>query len=97
MAKEFDLNFLGRIPMDPRVVMGGDDGDPYLSSGAESPAVDAFSTLVDSVLDNSTTATPINLNSSGSCGCGDVGGCGDDEVHGGDSSGFSGGGASGGW
>jgi len=31
-AKEFGIDFLGRVPFDHRVVMGGDDGKPYLSS-----------------------------------------------------------------
>ena len=31
-AKEFGIDFLGRVPVDPRVVVGGDDGKPYLSS-----------------------------------------------------------------
>jgi ATP-binding protein involved in chromosome partitioning len=45
-AADFDLMFLGRIPIDPQVVIGGDDGSPYLVSSHESEAVAAFSELV---------------------------------------------------
>ena len=31
-ANEFGIDFLSRVPIDHRVVMGGDDGNPYLSS-----------------------------------------------------------------
>lgn len=48
-ALEFTIPFLGKIPMDPRVVTGGDDGSPYLASGADSPATKAFAELVASV------------------------------------------------
>lgn len=46
LAAEYGLPFLGRIPLDPLVVLAGDDGAPYLSSGATSPAVAAFTELV---------------------------------------------------
>ena len=49
LAREFDLPFLGRVPMDPKVVIAGDDGKPYLSSGEDSPAVQAFTTIVEAV------------------------------------------------
>ncbi|NLX19128.1 MAG: Mrp/NBP35 family ATP-binding protein, partial [Desulfobulbus sp.] len=38
-ARDFDLPFLGRVPMDPRVVVAGDTGMPYLSSNEDSPAI----------------------------------------------------------
>lgn len=49
LARELDLPFLGKIPMDPKVVMAGDDGSPYLSSDADSPATKAFSEIVTAV------------------------------------------------
>lgn len=49
LARELDLPFLGKIPMDPKVVIAGDDGAPYLSSNVESPAVDAFAEVVAAV------------------------------------------------
>lgn len=48
-ALDFTLPFLGKIPMDPRVVTAGDDGRPYLSSDSDSPATRAFSEVVDNV------------------------------------------------
>jgi Mrp family chromosome partitioning ATPase len=49
VARDFDLAFLGRVPMDPKVVIAGDDGQPYLSSDADSPAVKAFAEVVAAV------------------------------------------------
>ena len=49
MARDFDLPFLGRIPMDPQVVMAGDDGVPYLSMNADSPAAQAFAGVVKAI------------------------------------------------
>jgi ATP-binding protein involved in chromosome partitioning len=49
VARQFDLPFLGRIPMDPQVVAAGDDGTTYLSSDEQSPAVQAFSRIVSAV------------------------------------------------
>lgn len=74
VAREFDLPFLGAVPMDPKVVVAGDDGVPYLSSEAESPAIEAFTKVVDAVeLRLPPVAAPVTLNmASGdsSCGCG---------------------------
>lgn len=73
-AKDFKINFLGRVPMDPRVVMGGDDGNPYLVSDNDSPAVVAFNTVVDNVLaQQQPVKKPVTLSNIG-CGCGS-GGC----------------------
>jgi Mrp family chromosome partitioning ATPase len=49
-ALEFSLRFLGKLPMDPQVVMGGDAGKPYLSSGAGTVATKAFEDVLDNVL-----------------------------------------------
>ncbi len=69
-AKDFNINFLGKIPMDPRVVVGGDDGNPYLSSEHDSPAVQAFKTLINNVEKNSVAAqVSLNVADSG-CSCG---------------------------
>ncbi len=71
VAREFDLPFLGRIPMDPRVVTAGDEGKPYLSSDEESPATQAFSQIVAAVEKrNPPVAPPVTLNMTHSgCGC----------------------------
>lgn len=80
LAREFELPFLGRVPMDPKVVIAGDDGVPYLSSDAVSPATEAFDAVVTAVenrLPPLSAAKP-SLNmaaaSTSSCGCG-TGGC----------------------
>ena len=49
-ALEFNLPFLGNVPMDPQVVLGGDSGKPYLSSGAGTAATTAFDHVIDMVL-----------------------------------------------
>ena len=73
VAREFELPFLGRVPMDPKVVIAGDDGKPYLSSGEESPAVQAFSEIVTAVETRvPPVAAPTVLKmaeSSNSCAC----------------------------
>jgi Mrp family chromosome partitioning ATPase len=58
-ALEFSLRFLGKVPMDPQVVMGGDTGKPYLSSGAGTVATEAF----DEVLGNVTRELPVKKES----------------------------------
>ena len=58
-ALEFSLRFLGKVPMDPQVVMGGDAGKPYLSSGAGTVATKAF----DEVLDNIIKELPVKKES----------------------------------
>lgn len=68
-AKDFNINFLGKIPIDPMVVIGGDDGNPYLSAKNDSPAVMAFAGLLDNVEKNS-AATPASLETTGGCACG---------------------------
>lgn len=81
LSREFDLPFLGAVPMDPKVVIGGDDGVPYLTSDAKSPATEAFAKVVEAVeLRMPPVAAPVSLNMASSdsgssdCGCGG-GGC----------------------
>ncbi len=71
IAREFELPFLGRIPMDPRVVVAGDDGKPYLSSSEESPATKAFGEIVTAVeTRNPPVAAPVTLKMANpGCGC----------------------------
>lgn len=74
LARELDLPFLGKIPMDPQVVMAGDDGTPYLSSDADSPATRAFSEVVKAVelrLPPVATPAPLTMAAADSgCACG---------------------------
>ena len=77
LARELELPFLGKIPMDPQVVMAGDDGTPYLSTDADSPAARAFNEVVKAIevrLPPVAVAAPIVMAAKDtSCGCG--GGC----------------------
>ena len=74
LAAASNLPFLGRIPLDPRVMLAGDDGSPFLSGGGKSPAVIAMNELVARV--NAAlpvAAAPLSLASApvaGGCGCG---------------------------
>jgi MinD superfamily P-loop ATPase len=77
LARELELPFLGRIPMDPQVVMAGDDGTPYLSSADDSPATRAFAEVVKAIeirLPPVTAAVPLTMaprpSDSGGCACG---------------------------
>ena len=45
-AQELGLPFLGRIPLDPRIVVGGDDGKPFVLEHPDSPAAKAFYDVV---------------------------------------------------
>jgi Mrp family chromosome partitioning ATPase len=42
LAREMDVPFLGRVPLDPAVVVSGDDGTPFVDGLARTPAVSAF-------------------------------------------------------
>jgi Mrp family chromosome partitioning ATPase len=68
-AADFKVRFLGRIPMDPRVVLGGDDGKPYLTSASESPAIEAFARVIKGVEKAVAGAIPLAA-AAGGCGCG---------------------------
>jgi ATP-binding protein involved in chromosome partitioning len=45
-AKELGLPFLGRIPLDPRIVIGGDAGKPFVVELPDSEATKAFRGIV---------------------------------------------------
>ncbi|OGR02701.1 MAG: ATPase [Deltaproteobacteria bacterium RIFOXYD12_FULL_53_23] len=76
LAHEFSVPFLGSIPVDPRVVIAGDDGIPYLSSGGTSPAIQAFAEFlvrVEKELPVNVGAIPMVkplAKAGSSCGCG---------------------------
>jgi Mrp family chromosome partitioning ATPase len=48
-AKELGLPFLGRIPLDPRIVVGGDAGKPFVLEHPDSPAAKGFAHVVASI------------------------------------------------
>src|SRR2546430_4414570 len=45
-AKELGLPFLGRVPIDPRIVIGGDAGTPFVLEHPDSEAAKAFREIV---------------------------------------------------
>ncbi|MBI9085520.1 MAG: Mrp/NBP35 family ATP-binding protein [Desulfobacterales bacterium] len=48
-AKDFGVNFLGRVPFDPTVVTCGDKGEPLRAHHAESVVAKAFDVIADKV------------------------------------------------
>lgn len=55
MAREMLVPFLGRIPMDPKVVIAGDDGLPYSYHHAKTEAGKAFGEIVTLILEKTVT------------------------------------------
>ncbi|MDD2236971.1 MAG: Mrp/NBP35 family ATP-binding protein [Kiritimatiellae bacterium] len=51
LASEMNVSFLGRIPMDPRVVLAGDEGQSFVEGYPDSPATKAFAEVVVAVRD----------------------------------------------
>jgi Mrp family chromosome partitioning ATPase len=49
-ALELGVPFLGRIPLDPRIVVSGDDGNPFSSALSGSKASQAFQEIVDKII-----------------------------------------------
>ncbi len=49
-AKELGLPFLGRIPLDEKIVLGGDEGKPFVLAHPDSPAARAFQRIVENVV-----------------------------------------------
>jgi len=50
-AKELGVPFLGRIPIDPRVVLSCDSGEPFVAEPNESQAKTAFAEVVQNLLE----------------------------------------------
>ncbi len=50
MASDFDVPFLGCIPIDPDIVLAGDSGEPFINSAKESIAVNALNDVYKSLL-----------------------------------------------
>ena len=51
-AIELGVPFLGDLPIDPEIVLGGDSGSPIVASHPDSPAARAFMSLAREVLDH---------------------------------------------
>ena len=52
MAERFEVPFLGEIPIDPRVRIGGDNGTPIVESDPQSAAGRAFFDIADRILES---------------------------------------------
>ncbi len=50
ISKEYEINFLGSIPMEPQVVEDGDDGTPLILSHPASKSAEAFRKVVDNIV-----------------------------------------------
>jgi len=50
LAREAEVPFLGRIPLDPEVVRNADQGRVTMSEGADTPAAKAYSEIVDTII-----------------------------------------------
>ncbi|MFA5618327.1 MAG: P-loop NTPase, partial [Syntrophorhabdaceae bacterium] len=51
MANKMDVPFLGRIPIDPRVVEASDLGEPFIERHADSEGAAAFARIVQQLID----------------------------------------------
>ena len=52
MAEKFEVPFLGEIPIDPRIRIGGDNGTPIVESDPQSAASKAFFEIADRILES---------------------------------------------
>lgn len=50
LAAETGFRFLGKIPMDPRMVIASDDGKPFVLEHPETPAAQAFEKIIQPIL-----------------------------------------------
>lgn len=49
LAKDFCINFLGRVPLEPGIVTLADDGKPFCLRSKDSPAGKAFANIADNL------------------------------------------------
>ncbi len=48
-SKDFQVPFLGKVPIDPKIVLTGDSGEPYLVRNASTDAGKAFVKIVEKI------------------------------------------------
>ncbi len=48
-ATDFQVPFLGKIPLDPNIVLTGDNGEPFLIKNASTEAAKAFVSIVENI------------------------------------------------
>lgn len=69
LAEKYNVDFLGTIPLDARVRVGGDSGDPIVVAAPDSPAAQAFEEIAPAIaarvsvltLANQSNLIPINM------------------------------------
>jgi ATP-binding protein involved in chromosome partitioning len=49
MAREMGVDFLGRIPLDPRICEASDEGVPFIMSQEDSPTTKSFAEIADKI------------------------------------------------
>ena len=49
-AKQMEVPFLGKIPIEPEIVLSGDEGRPFVWEQRDSQAIKAFSEMVDQIM-----------------------------------------------
>ena len=49
-AKNMNIQFLGKIPIEPKIVDSGDSGMPIVIDAPESESAKAFNTIVDKII-----------------------------------------------
>ena len=52
IAEKFNVPFLGEIPIDPQIRVGGDQGQPIVESSPDSKASQAFFNIADKILNS---------------------------------------------
>ena len=50
LATEMDVPFLGCIPIEPQIVLSGDDGVPFINKNIENPASKEFAKIVQQLI-----------------------------------------------
>lgn len=51
-SKDFNIPFLGKIPLDPKIVESGDSGKSFMIKGSKSDTVKAFEAITENILKN---------------------------------------------
>jgi len=51
-ARQMGVPFLGRIPIEPEIVLSGDEGKPFVWEQTNSQAVKVFTEMVDQIMEN---------------------------------------------
>jgi len=49
-ALELGVPFLGKIPLDPQIVISGDEGKPFIATQPDSEASKAFMEIVENII-----------------------------------------------